>query len=62
MKKIIYENGPDEIRVGPKNAQVLLKRGVPSEDLDDAFADSLLKKPMFKEAAEKKAKTKAAID
>lgn len=58
MKKVYYEAGPDKIKVGPKNAQVTLKRGVPSEPLDDKFADALLKKPMFKES---KGKTPAQV-
>lgn len=51
MKQIMYENGPDQICVGPKNNQILLQRGV-ATPVDDAIADSLLKKPMFKEAKE----------
>jgi hypothetical protein len=53
MKLIMYEAGPDEIRVGPKNNQVLLKRGVPTP-VDDRMAESLLKKPMFKAAPAEK--------
>lgn len=48
MKNVLYEAGPDELRVGPKNNQILLKRGV-STPVDDETAKSLLKKPMFKE-------------
>jgi hypothetical protein len=51
MKKVYYENGPDEINVGPKNKQVLMKRGEPAP-LDDKIADALLAKPLFKELKE----------
>jgi hypothetical protein len=51
MKNVLYEDGPDQIWVGPKNNQIVLRRGV-AVPMDDAFADSLLKKPMFKEAKE----------
>lgn len=50
MKQIMFEAGPDEIRVGPKGSQILLKRGV-ATPVDDKVAEALLKKPMFKEAA-----------
>ncbi len=55
MKQVYYENGPDEIKVGPVNSQILLKRGVPTP-VDDKIAESLLKKPLFKEFTEKKSK------
>lgn len=61
MKKIFYEHGPDEIRVGPVNNQVLLKRGEPTP-VDDKIAESLLKKPMFKEFTEKKSNREGAKD
>jgi hypothetical protein len=51
MKKIYYEVGPDEICVGPVNAQIAMKRGEPTE-VSDEFAASLLKKPLFKEASD----------
>ena len=47
MKKVYYEAGPDEINIGPANNQIQMQRGVAVE-FDDATADSLLKKPMFK--------------
>lgn len=52
MKQVMYTNGPDEIRVGPKNAQILMKRGVAVE-FDDETAAALLKKTIFKEAKDK---------
>lgn len=59
MKKVYYEAGPDQISVGPINAPVMLKRGEPTE-VSDAFAASLLKKPMFKEAKDSKINTNTA--
>jgi len=53
MKSIIYEAGPDQIRVGPVNNQILMQRGV-ATPVADAIAESLLKKPMFKEAVKEK--------
>ncbi len=57
MKQVYYENGPDTILVGPKNAAILMKRGEPTP-VDDKIAESLLKKPMFKEFTEKKSEGK----
>jgi hypothetical protein len=48
MKNIYYEAGPDTINVGPKNAQILMTRGI-SVEFDDKIAAALLKKPLFKE-------------
>jgi hypothetical protein len=48
MKNIMYEAGPDQLWVGPKNNQILLTRGV-ATPVDDAIAKSLLTKPLFKE-------------
>jgi hypothetical protein len=60
MKKIYYENGPDEIYVGPENAKKLIRRGEPTE-FDDAFADKLLaKKHMFKESKNAESKEQRA--
>ena len=59
MKKVYYEAGPDEINIGPVTNQTQMKRGVPVE-FDDKTADSLLAKPMFKEAKDAEGKRKTA--
>ena len=50
MKKVYYEEGPDQLWVGPVTNQTLIRRGKENAvSFDDKFADLLLKKPRYKE-------------